>query len=127
MPGASRRVRRLEKDALLRSKNTEYTREQSDNYISSLQLNYDDDETERHRRHVSTRPIRQIQREADYPVESLEKITERIQQEIKRRHMSVPATGNHFQSSSTPDRTTRDSEATGKYSSNKHTSNTKLH
>ena len=52
-------------------------------------MNYDDDETERHRRHVATRPIRQIQREVDYPVESLEKITERIQQEIKRKQMST--------------------------------------
>ncbi|CAF1688327.1 unnamed protein product, partial [Adineta ricciae] len=77
MPGASRRVRRLEKDAILRVKNTEYTREQSDSYIASLNLNYDEDNTERHLRHVSTRPIRQIQREVDYPVETLDKITER--------------------------------------------------
>ena len=54
-------------------------------------MNYDEDNTERHLRHVSTRPIRQIQREVDYPVETLDKITERIQQEIKRRQMSAPA------------------------------------
>ncbi|UJR23969.1 hypothetical protein I4U23_026936 [Adineta vaga] len=125
MPGASRRVRRLEKDAILRVKNTEYTREQSDSYITSLNLNYDDDDTDRHRRHVSTRPIRQIQREIDYPVESLEKITERIQQEIKRRQMSAPATATH--SSSTGDRASRDTGTPAKYTNNKHPSSNKLY
>ncbi|CAF1407791.1 unnamed protein product [Adineta ricciae] len=124
MPGASRRVRRLEKDAILRVKNTEYTREQSDSYIASLNLNYDEDNTERHLRHVSTRPIRQIQREVDYPVETLDKITERIQQEIKRRQMSAPANASH--SSVGTDRASRDSGSAGKYTSSKYPSSNKL-
>lgn len=49
----------------------------------------EDEDTERHRRHITTRPIRQIQREVDYPVETLDKITERIQQEVKRRQMAT--------------------------------------
>ncbi len=71
----------------------EYTREQSDNLLSKLNINFDENEedTERHRRHITTRPIRQIQREVDYPVETLDKITERIQQEIKRRQLSAAA------------------------------------
>lgn len=61
----------------------------SDDFLSKLDLNVEEEEdTERHRRHIKTRPIRQIQREVDYPVESLDKITERIQQEIKRRQLA---------------------------------------
>jgi hypothetical protein len=56
--------------------------------LSRLDLNYEDEDTERHRRHITTRPIRQIQREVDYPVETMDKITERIQQELKRRQAS---------------------------------------
>ncbi|CAF4660257.1 unnamed protein product, partial [Rotaria socialis] len=81
MPGSSRKVRRLEKEAILRAKDYEYTRGESDRLLSSLNINSEDDDIDRHRRHITTRPIRQIQKELDYPVETLDKITERIQQE----------------------------------------------
>jgi uncharacterized Rmd1/YagE family protein len=108
MPRTSSKVQRLEKEAILRSKvsycfysifnlhnlikNYQYTREQSDNYISGLNIEVEDENTERHRRHIATRPIRQIQREIDYPVEPLDKMTERIQQEIKRKQQAAAAT-----------------------------------
>jgi hypothetical protein len=58
-----------------------------------LDVNVEEEEdTERHRRHVTTRPIRQIQREVDYPVETLDKITERIQMEVKRRQLAAAST-----------------------------------
>ncbi|CAF2978884.1 unnamed protein product [Rotaria socialis] len=134
MPGSSRKVRRLEKEAILRAKDYEYTRGESDRLLSSLNINSEDDDIDRHRRHITTRPIRQIQKELDYPVETLDKITERIQQEVKKRQGAAVAStstsaNRSYQTSSSSsfanDRAKSDNVITGKYSSNKQTNASK--
>ncbi|CAF4177561.1 unnamed protein product, partial [Rotaria socialis] len=89
---------------------------------------------DRHRRHITTRPIRQIQKELDYPVETLDKITERIQQEVKKRQGAAVAStstsaNRSYQTSSSSsfanDRAKSDNVITGKYSSNKQTNASK--
>ncbi|CAF1290111.1 unnamed protein product [Rotaria sordida] len=132
----SRKVRRLEKEAILRAKDSEYTRGVSDRLLSSLNLNSDDDDKERNRRQISTRPIRQIQKELDYPIETMDQINERIQQEVKKRQAAAAAavttttsststaksTSRNYQTrSSVDDRTNRDNTITGKYTSNRQT------
>ncbi|CAF1166219.1 unnamed protein product [Rotaria magnacalcarata] len=134
MLGSSRKVRRLEKEAILRAKDYEYTRGESDRLLSSLNINSEDDDADRHRRHITTRPIRQIQKELDYPVETLDKITERIQQEVKKRQGAAAASPSKsanrsyqtsLSSSFVNDRVKNDNVITGKYSSNKQTNTSK--
>ncbi|CAF1027060.1 unnamed protein product [Rotaria sp. Silwood1] len=132
MLGTSRKVRRLEKEAILRAKGYEHTREASDRLLSSLNLNSEEDENERHRRQIITRPIRQIQKELDYPIETMDQINERIQQEVKKRQAAATAStststakstnrNTQISSSSVDDRTSRDNTITGKYTSSKQT------
>ncbi|CAF1091668.1 unnamed protein product [Rotaria sp. Silwood1] len=135
MLGTSRKVRRLEKEAILRAKGYEHTREASDRLLSSLNLNSEEDENERHRRQIITRPIRQIQKELDYPIETMDQINERIQQEVKKRQAAATAatastststtkaTNRNTQtsSSSVDDRTSRNNTITEKYTSSKQT------
>ncbi|CAF1201966.1 unnamed protein product [Rotaria sordida] len=121
---------------LIASMDSEYTRGVSDRLLSSLNLNSDDDDKERNRRQISTRPIRQIQKELDYPIETMDQINERIQQEVKKRQAAAAAavttttsststaksTSRNYQTrSSVDDRTNRDNTITGKYTSNRQT------
>ncbi|CAF3417212.1 unnamed protein product [Rotaria sp. Silwood1] len=132
MLGTSRKVRRLEKEAILRAKGYEHTREASDRLLSSLNLNSEEDENERHRRQIITRPIRQIQKELDYPIETMDQINERIQQEVKKRQAAATAStststakstnrNTQTSSSSVDDRTSRNNTITEKYTSSKQT------
>ncbi|CAF2892461.1 unnamed protein product [Rotaria sp. Silwood2] len=117
-------------------KDYEYTREVSNRLLSSLNLNSEDDDNERHRRQITTQPIRRIQKELDYPIETMDKINERIQQEVKKRQAAAAAaaastlastakpTNRNYQKSSSlsvDDRTNRDNAITEKYTSKKQT------
>ncbi|CAF4343210.1 unnamed protein product, partial [Rotaria sp. Silwood2] len=121
---------------ILDSIDYEYTREVSNRLLSSLNLNSEDDDNERHRRQITTQPIRRIQKELDYPIETMDKINERIQQEVKKRQAAAAAaaastlastakpTNRNYQKSSSlsvDDQTNRDNAITGKYTSKKQT------
>ncbi|CAF4173521.1 unnamed protein product [Rotaria sp. Silwood2] len=121
---------------ILDSIDYEYTREVSNRLLSSLNLNSEDDDNERHRRQITTQPIRRIQKELDYPIETMDKINERIQQEVKKRQAAAAAaaastlastakpTNRNYQKSSSlsvDDRTNRDNAITEKYTSKKQT------
>lgn len=101
---ASSRVRRLEKEAIQRTKvegnvlfsrwfflnfflyqDFEYKREKSSYLITNAYRDEEDDEADRHRRHEKMRQTRQIQREIDHQVNMFDKMTERRKQELEKK------------------------------------------
>ncbi|UJR24806.1 hypothetical protein I4U23_006181 [Adineta vaga] len=88
MPGASKKITRLEKEAVLRAKDSEYKREQSAYLITH---DYDDEEAfenERHRRFAKIRQTHQIEREIGYQVGSIDKMKERKEIEAHKKQVA---------------------------------------
>lgn len=102
---ASSRVRRLEREAILRTKVKEiccsllfnsssssferkefdHKREQSSYLLTNDYRDAEDDENDRHRRFDIIRQTRQIQREIDHQVGAIEKRNERKKQELEKK------------------------------------------
>ncbi|CAF1182847.1 unnamed protein product [Adineta ricciae] len=89
MPGSSKKITRLEKEAFLRVKDSEYKREQSAYLLTN---DYDDDEAfenERHRRFTKIRQTHQIEREIDHQVGLIDKMKDRREAEAHKKQVAT--------------------------------------
>ncbi|CAF1300542.1 unnamed protein product [Adineta steineri] len=85
MPGSSKKISRLEKEAVLRAKTSEYKREQSAYLLTDSYQDEEDFENERHRRYEKIRQAHQIQREIDFQVGMIDKMKERRELETLKK------------------------------------------
>ncbi len=110
MPLSSKKISRLEKEAILRSKvgfhlhflhyiilfifsiikkDFDYKREQASHLLTNSYQDEESFENERHRRHDIMRQTRQIQREIDHQVGLIDKIGERRELETLKKQTAT--------------------------------------
>ncbi|CAF3370917.1 unnamed protein product [Rotaria sp. Silwood2] len=135
----SKKISRLEKEAILRAKDSEYKREQAASLLTNSCQDEEEFENDRHRRHSKMRQTRQIQREIDRQVGMIDKLNERRQQELQKKQIpttttttrsyltSLSSSSSSSTASSVTDRANRGGGATEKYTTTKHTSGGKLY
>ncbi|CAF0933174.1 unnamed protein product [Rotaria sordida] len=143
MSTATKKISRLEREAILRAKDSEYKREQASSLLTDSCQDEEVFENDRHRRFEKMRQTRQIQREIDHQVGMIDKLNERKQQEIQKKQKPTTTTttprsyltslssslssSSSTTSSSVTDRANRGGTATEKYTTTKHTSDGKVY